>query len=217
MPDKPLARTYFPIFRKTGSDAKRSIQDPFGYFSCRESTTRFLELEEKAKTALYSTSKTRKSYTKSVTLVDGTKLTSTGADATMIAVVESQVAISISSRGSRSVIIKTGKKLPSRQVDGKTIQKGYHTVSFRFPSWATIWTISDALGELIPSAKFDVSPSETKVYPYFTVKGGRKYPIMSESAAEENTDASVPETPQEMIAVLEQAKQKGRKAAGGDA
>jgi hypothetical protein len=217
MADKTLSRTYFPIFRKTNNDAKRSIQDPFGYFSCRESTTRFLDLEEKAKAVIYSTSKTRKGYTKSVTLVDGTKLTSTDADTTKITVVESQITLSVSARGSRSVIIKTGKKLPPREVDGKTIQKGYHTVSFRFPSWATIWTISDALGELIPSAKFDVSPSETKIYPYFTVKGGRKYLIMSETAAEENTDASVPETPQQMTAVLEQVKKKGRKAAGGDA
>jgi hypothetical protein len=217
MADKPLGRSYFPIFRKTGSDAKRSIKDPFGYFSCRASTTRFLELEDKAKTSLYSTSKTRQAYTKSITLVDGTKLTSTDSDTTKITVVESQVAIPVGGRGSRTVIIKTGKKLPSRQVDGKTIQKGYHTVSFRFPSWATVWTISDSLGELIPSAKFDVSPSETKIYPYFTVKGGRKYLIMSETEAEDNADSSVPETPQEMTAVLEGSKKKGKKAAGNDA
>ena len=75
MADKPLGRTYFPLYRKTTGDATRENPDPSGYFSCRESTTRFLELQEKAKNVISSTSKTKKSYTRSTTLADGTKLT----------------------------------------------------------------------------------------------------------------------------------------------
>ncbi|NEU76948.1 hypothetical protein PI95_031745 [Hassallia byssoidea VB512170] len=216
MPTASLGRTHFPISRKTSGDAQRSIKDPFGYFSCRESTTRFLDLQDKAKTAGYATAKGRKAYTKSTTLVDGTKLTAANGGDT-ISVAESEITQSIGSRGSRTVIIKTGKKLPDKNVDGKTKSGGYHTISFRFPSWATVWVIADALGELIPAGKISVTPSSTEIYPYFTVKGGRKYMIMAEAAAEENSDASIPETPQEMETLATSAKLKAKKGAGGDA
>ncbi|MGI8502044.1 MAG: hypothetical protein ACR2LR_13035 [Hassallia sp.] len=216
MADNPLGRSFFPIGRKTSGDARRSLKDPFGYFSCTGNAVRFLELEEKAKAVLYSTSKERKAYTRGLVLADGTKLTPSVAGET-ISVVASQVTLPVGSRGSRTVIIKTGKKIPDRTVDSKTIKGGYHTISFRFPAWATVWCISDALGELIPAAKLDVSPSATKAFPYFTVKGGRKYLIMSETAAEENTDANVPETAGEMEALATQQNLKAKKAAGGDA
>ena len=90
-------------------------------------------------------------------------------------------------------------------------------MSFRFPSWATVNVIADALGTLIDPTKLDATPSATKIYPYFTVKGGRKYVIMAQTAAKENTDAAVPTTAQEAETLAAAAGLKSKKGAGGDA
>ena len=208
MADKPLGKVYFPILRKTPGDAGRVNPDPFGFFSCRLNAARFLDIDKLDTNLIISREK--KAYTRTLVLADGTVLKQS-ADNSDGLVAGSLITLSVGAKGSRSVILKTGKKTlnPSGLI--------YHTLTFRFPSWATIWTIADALGEIIPTTKIKSDASPTDVFPFFTVKGGRKYPIMLKSDAEGNADASVPSTPEEAQALLAQSDKKGtaKKGAGG--
>ncbi|PAX58363.1 hypothetical protein [Brunnivagina elsteri] len=200
MADKPLGKMYFPILRKTPGDAGRVNPDPFGFFSCRLNVARFLDIDNLDLNLIIS--RERKAHTRSLTLADGTVLKQSAENAGG-QVASSLFTLAIGSRGSRSVILKTGKKTPN--ISGLI----YHTLTFRFPSWATIWTIADALGELIPLTKIKADPTATDIFPFFTVKGGRKYPIMAKTDAEGNTDASVPNTSAEAQSLLTQSEKKG--------
>lgn len=212
MADKSLGKTYFPILRKTPKDAKRAITDPLGFFSCRLSTTRFFKLEDESANTLAVLIKSRKGGDRSLTLADGTKLTPSKEGSTSE---EVDIVLPIGSRGTRTVILKTGNKIEdSKRKKGK--ESAYHTVSFRFPAWATILTISDALGSIIPKDAIKADPKASDVFPYFTVKGGGTYPIMNKTDANSNETASVATTAAEVIALA--AKTDGikiKKAAGG--
>ncbi|MBW4667198.1 MAG: hypothetical protein KME60_07085 [Cyanomargarita calcarea GSE-NOS-MK-12-04C] len=209
MADKPLGKIYFPILRKTPGDTGRVNPDPFGVFSCRLSTARFLDIDKFNINLVISREKA--AYTRVLTLVDGTilKQSAENSDGQVAA---SLITLPIGGKGSRSVILKSGKKT---KLEGNI----YHTLSFRFPAWATVWCIADALGEIIPATKIKSDATATDVFPYFTIKGGRRYPIMAKTEAEGNTDASVPANDQEAQALLTQSEKKGtaKKAAGGDA
>lgn len=215
MADKSLIKVYFPILRKTSGDSKRAVDDPYGYFSCRASVARFLKIQDLAKETLTVGSKKRETYLRSLILADGTKLSSSTSGSTQVA--ESEVPVSVSSRGSRTVIIRTGKEIASSTQEGATNPKSkrYHTISFRFPGWATVWVIADALGTIIPSDHIKLDPGADDILPYFTVKGGRKYPIMAKSDATSSPDAQVATNPQEAASLANQADIKTKKAAGG--
>jgi hypothetical protein len=208
-----LGRLYFPIYRKTGSDAGRSNPDPSGVFSCNMNAARFLDIADKA-IALPVMVRERKAGKRSITLADGTTLTATqdGAETAT-----SEIVLPVSGRGSRTVIIKTGKQIAdSQRKKGKS--SAYHTISFRFPSFVTVLGICEALGEIIPPDKIKNPPKATDIWGYFTIKGGRRYPIMLGTEAESSTDFSVSESSAEMAALVVQgAAKKARQAAGGDA
>jgi hypothetical protein len=207
MADKPLGKVYFPILRKTPGDAGRVNPDPFGFFSCRLNAARFLDIDKLDLNLIINREK--KAHTRSLILADGTVLKQS-TDNSDGQVASSLFTLSVGSKGSRSVILKTGKKTPN------TSGLIYHTLTFRFPGWATIWCIADALGEIIPTTKIKADATAADIFPFFTVKGGRKYPIMLKTDAEGNTDASVPTTAAEAQTLLAQSDKKGtaKKAAG---
>jgi hypothetical protein len=212
MADKSLGRIFFPIFRKTSGDTGRSVQDPIGVFSCNLNAARFLDLDELA-IPLPVMVRERKAGRRSITLADGTKLTPTAAGAD---VSSSEIVIPVSGRGSRTVILLTGKQITdTARVKNKA--NAFHTISFRFPSFLNILGISEALGEIIPGTKIKNPPTAADIWGHFTVKGGRRYPIMLATAAETSVDYDVPETESEINALMTQAGiKKIRKAAGGD-
>lgn len=154
----------------------------------------------------------RKSGSRSITLADGTTLTQTSAGTATAA---STLIRTASGRGSRTVILNTGKQITdTKRVKGKT--SAFHTISFRFPSFATILDISVALGQLIPSAKIKNPPTATDIWGHFTVKGGRRYPIMERAVAEADTVTEVVQNDQEMAALATvEGNKRARKAAGG--
>lgn len=211
MATKPLGRIYFPVSRKTGGDAGLSRPDPSGIFSCNMNAARFLDIEDKA-IILPVITRERKAGKRSITLADGTTLTATqdGAE-----VAKTLIVSPASARGSRTVILKTGKLISdSQRVKGKTT--AFHTISFRFPSFVTVLGICEALAETIPAAKIKNPPNATDVWGYFTIKGGRKYPIMVDTEAKKSTDFNVPKTQAEMDALAAQGNiKKVTKAAGG--
>lgn len=198
MADKPLGKIYFPILRKTPGDAGRTKADPFGVFSCRLNVARFLDIDKLNINLIISRDK--EAYTRVLTLVDGTILKRSTEDSDG-QVAKSLISLPIGGRGSRSVILKSGKKTKPNGLI-------YHTLTFRFPAWATVWCIADALGTLIPTTKIKSDATPTDVFPYFTVKGGRRYPIMDKAAAQGNTDAVVPLNEGEAQTALAQSEKK---------
>ncbi|MEJ1929901.1 hypothetical protein WDZ92_06410 [Nostoc sp. NIES-2111] len=181
MADKSMGRIFFPLYRETDGDATRKQDDPYGVFSCILPTARFLDIEEKAFKGVILVK--RKAGARALVRADGTKLTQ--GEATN-EVVETLIAKQLKA-GTRSISLKTGKRI--YPTDPKKLQ--VHTLTFSFPSWATIPVIADALGELIPTTKIKETPTATDIQPYFWLKGGGRYAIMRQAAAIANADATV--------------------------
>ncbi|MBW4678402.1 MAG: hypothetical protein KME52_31820 [Desmonostoc geniculatum HA4340-LM1] len=190
MADKPLGRAWYALFRETSGDAGRVKVDPYGYFSCRLNVARFLDIENKTFNGTIYGAKRNYTAERSLTLADGTTLSKSAANTDGKNAGE-PVPIR-RTVGGRSVIIKTGKQI-GVPVTGKP--KRYHTISFAFPLWATVPTIAEALGELIPTTKIKTTPTASDVYPNFTIKGGGTYGIMQAGAAISSaTVSTVPAT-----------------------
>jgi hypothetical protein len=185
MANNTLGRLWFALIRETSEDGGRVRKDPYGYFSCRENVGRFLDIESKIFTGtIYGK---ERNYTKerSFVLADGTTLNksaanSDGKNAGEPVAIQRKV-------GQRRVILRTGKVIGTVTA-GKSPK--YHTLSFAFPTWATIGTIADALGEIIPAGKMKASPTATDIRPQFTIAGGGTYGIMSATAATARKKAS---------------------------
>lgn len=169
---------------KAGAGTGAVKDKAYGVFAARLSTHRFLDIPD---TSIFvgDIERTAKGGTRVMTLADGTVLTqstenSDGKNADYVFRLKKRI-------GQRRVIIKTGKRIyPS---DPKKTQ--VHTISFAFPKWANIATISDALGELIPPGKISVdgSPNATEIQPYFTLPGGGTYGIQKQASATANNRA----------------------------
>lgn len=173
-----------PIFRNV--DQMLALNDSLGSMSMRIATAKFLDVENLAKVVAASIKKRKKSKTRDLTLVDGTKLsTEKSKDGDKGTAAESSVLQDISIKGSKSIILVTGKITPN---------KNNKRVSIRFPSWATNLVISDALGTIIPPTKIKVEPTGSDIFPYFISPGGRRYPILTKDAALGDKRTEVPTT-----------------------
>ncbi|MCW5315632.1 hypothetical protein GTQ43_20825 [Nostoc sp. KVJ3] len=194
MASNALGRDYFAILRlqqeiKSGKEVK-----PLGFFSCRSSTTRFLELQSKVAAADAIITFTRKKVIKrSTTLADGTTLTVSAADKAeggSNTNIEAEAVAGVMrglSKGSKSITLKTGKPI----TDGAARAGSYHTVSFRFPQFATNLIISNALGNLLNAGTVSQAPSESQIFPYFISAGGKRYPIATSAAATAAQDEKI--------------------------
>ncbi|MBE9119068.1 hypothetical protein IQ249_24740 [Lusitaniella coriacea LEGE 07157] len=112
--------------------------------------------------------------------------------------------------GGRNVRIKTNKVVANSK--SKSSIKPRHTISFLFPGWANLATISDALAEIIPEAKFGGGDNE--IPPIFYSPSGRAYPIISKAAADTREfgsgtgGSSVIDTPEEQAELQEKVKNR---------
>lgn len=172
----------FPFFRDY--TAKENKEDAFGYFTLKIASAKFLDIDKIPAAAAVGKISRRKKSTKErdLTLVDGTVLnkransSETGGDTALLGALTT---------GGKSIQLKTGKV---------TTNGNYKMISIRFPVFATILNISDALGTVIPSAKISADPSTTEIFNYFISKGGKRYPILSKEAAETEKTAEAPTT-----------------------
>lgn len=199
MADKPLDLLYFPIFadyKGTG----RTLESALGTFSCRRNVATFLDIEDKAVSGVIV--KERKGGERSLQLVGSTTLEPSEGET---GIADSKITLPIGGKGSRTVIIQTGVPISDskRKIGAK---KAKHTISFRFPGFCTIAIISEALGELIPTTKIKNPPGASDIEGYFKVKGGRTYPIMAQSAAQERKEGDVLINVQEILALGTKAK-----------
>ncbi len=172
---------------KPADAAKENL---IGYFSCEKRVAVFLGIE-----SLYAKSvkRTRASYTKNV-LVNGV--------ATDKVVEAGDVDYMPSTKArSRTVVLKTGAKA----------KKTNRTLSLTFPSTMSVAQIGEALAEYIPDGKIQpptssAAPAATEIYPQFTIKGGRTYPLMLKAAAETSTSVDAPATDAEQVTLAAKAK-----------
>jgi hypothetical protein len=189
MADKPLDFLSFILGVSTDGDATRSNPDPVGYFYCRKSTARFLDIEKFASTGSFK--KKRKGFVRTRTLADGTVLG--GKDAQ---VAETEFEVNAKARGmGKNIKLITGKK---------TSKGNYQTISFNFPGFATSLVIGEALGELIPVGKINKpgsNVSATEIFPYFITPSGKRGSIRQQAAAISSTAASVGLNPATRLAL----------------
>lgn len=178
-------RLYFPFKRLTSGDADRVVDDPVGNFSCLPVTANFLDIEKLA-IPVVRTKKVKPTKIRTLNRADGSLVVRNPKNPSGIP--QEYDASSRLSKGTRRVVLTTGKKIDARIADSRAT---YHTISFRFPSFATVLTISDALGTLIPSGKIKVKPTAADISPYFKVAGGGLYSIMQKAAAESSTEAKL--------------------------
>jgi hypothetical protein len=166
-----------------------------GVFTCKQSVAIFLGMEALAYVPS-GAKRTRAGYVKSVMKsVNGAAPAYT--DVTVEAG-EIDYAPDSSPRA-KTVILKTGLKA----------KKTYRTLSLTFPSNATVAVIGDALASYIAAGKIQVtsgSPSATEIFPQYTIKGGKTYPLMTKAAAIASTAATAPATKAEQDALIALAK-----------
>lgn len=172
----------FPFYRDYA--AKEKKEDAFGYFTLKIASAKFLDIDKIPREAAVGKITRRKKSTKvrDLTLVDGTVLNKrttaeeTGGDTPLLGALTT---------GGKSIQLKTGKV---------TTNGNYKMISIRFPVFATILNISDALGSVIPSGKISADPSATEIFNYFISGGGKRYPILTKDAAEAEKSAEAPTT-----------------------
>ncbi|WP_375501659.1 hypothetical protein [uncultured Nostoc sp.] len=181
-------RLYFPLKRTTEGDAGRVVDDPLGNFSCLRVTAKFLDIEDLAKPFI-KTITVKPKAVRTLTRADGSSVVRSKENNDGIPAEYQRVGRL--SKGVRSVILTTGKQIGTT-AEGK--KPRYHTISFRFPSFATVLVIADALGTLIPANKVKAVPTASDVSPYFRIAGGGRYPIMQKAAATALNVAQVPLT-----------------------
>ncbi len=183
MATSPLMWYPFLLKRNTSNDNNRVLDDPVGFFYARYPTVNFLNLEDFVYHGGYKV--TRKSYTRTLTLADGTTLANSDQNPNRL-VEESEVFVTPKRKpGGKTIRIVTGKKT----------QKGnYQSLSFNFPSWATSLVIGDALGELIPANKISSEAGNTEIFPFAILPTGSRITLFSTSEATVSITAQIAKT-----------------------
>ncbi|MEG4323693.1 MULTISPECIES: hypothetical protein [unclassified Microcoleus] len=189
------------VFGRKGQDPSEKPPDAakenlLSVMTCKTRTAEFLDigaLQYKSTGAM----RPRKQYTKSVLGANGT--------ATSIQVPAGEVIYMPSTKAmAKTVTLKTGAKTT---VTGQ--KSNYRTIAMTFGASVTVGQIAEFLAEIIPEVKIQRTaalPSATEIFPQFTIKGGRTYPIGLKAAAETSVDVDVPNTPAEQEALLGKAK-----------
>lgn len=175
---------------ETPKDA--ALENLVGTFTCTTRVADFLDIVAKQYVPSGEANRDRKGYTKSVIGADGT--------ATDITVAAGKIAYTPdASPRAKTVTLKTGAQA----------KKTNRTISLTFPSGVTVSQIGEALAEYIPDGKIQrtsAAPSATEIYPQYTIKGGRTYPLPLKADAETSTNVDAPDTKAEQAAILAKAK-----------
>ncbi len=175
----------------TGTDAYRSS------FSCIRRVAEFLDITDKVYTPSEGDQADRAGYTRSYTKADGT----TG---TVTVAAGKRTYLANSRAGAKKIQLTTG---------GKTTQGTKRTLSFTFPSFATVAEITDALGEIIPSGKISRTGTvgASEIEPFFSIKGGGTYAIIPNPAAIADTQKEEDTTEAEQVTIVTTTKSRKRK------
>lgn len=175
---------------ETPKDA--ALENLVGTFTCTSRVANFLDIVTQQYVPSGEANRDRKGYTKSVLNAAGV--------ATDIVVPAGKISYTPdASPRAKTVTLKTGAKA----------KKTNRTISLTFPSSMTVSQIGEALAEYIPDGKIQrtaTAPSATEIYPQYTIKGGKTYPLPLKAAAESSTNVDAPATTAEQAALLAKAK-----------
>jgi hypothetical protein len=169
-----------------------ALENLVGTFTCTTRVADFLDMVAKQYVPSGAANRDRAGYTKSVIGADGI--------AKDIEVPAGKIAYTPNaSARSKTVILKTGAKA----------KKANRTLSLSFPSNLTVSQIGETLAEYIADGKIQrtaAAPSATEIFPQYTIKGGRTYPLPLKADAETSTSVDAPDTKAEQEALLAKAK-----------
>jgi len=165
--------------------------------SCIPRVADFLGIKDRIYTPSEGDQVDRAEYTREYTKTDGTKGTVTVAAG-------KNVYLANDKAGAKKVFLRTG---------AKTTKGTKKTLSFTFPSFLTVAEISDALGELIPSGKVATTATvgASEIEPFFTLKGGRTYPIVPSATAIASTGTAVATTEAAQVTITTTTKSRKKK------
>ena len=169
-----------------------ALENLVGCFTCATRVADFLGIVAQQYVPSGEANRDRKGYTKSVINAAGV--------ATDITVAAGKINYTPdASPRAKTVTLKTGAKA----------KKTNRTISLTFPSNVTVSQIGEALAEYIPDGKIQrtsTAPSATEIYPQYTIKGGKTYPLPLKAAAETSTNVDAPATAAEQATLLAKAK-----------
>jgi hypothetical protein len=195
-----MARLSFLIGYKGQDSSEKppdsALENLIGVFTCKSSVASFLGIIPKAYVPSGENKRARKSYSKSVMKSIAGAIP---AYTTIVVPAGEVVYAPDSSPRAKTVILKTGQKA----------LKTKRTVSLTFPSNMTVAQIGETIVEYLPDATVDRTggtPSSSQIYPQYTIKGGRTYPLPTKVVAETSTSVDAPETTAEQTAVVIKAK-----------
>ncbi|MEG4066256.1 hypothetical protein QUA42_02690 [Microcoleus sp. Pol11C2] len=177
----------------TGTDPYRTS------CSCIERVANFLDIKGLVYTPSEGDLVDRAAYSRSVPKPDGTF-----AD---VAVAEGKrVYLANSRAGSKKVFLTTGLK---------TTKGTKRQLSITFPSFLSVAQIADALGELIPATKIATTGTVGvgEIEPFFSIEGGRTYPIMPKAAAVAAIATAVAITEAEQVTITTTTKSRKKRKA----
>jgi hypothetical protein len=175
---------------ETPKDA--ALENLVGTFTCTTRVADFLGIVEKQYVPSGEANRDRKGYTKSVIGADGQPKD-------IVVPAGKRAYTPDAAPRAQTVILKTGAKA----------KKTNRTISVTFPSGVTVSQIGESLAEYIPDGKIQrtsAAPTASEVYPQYTIKGGRTYPLPLKADAESSTGVDAPDTKAEQAAILAKAK-----------
>ena len=190
------------LVKYTGRGQAGTGTDPYRTTcSCIERVANFLDIKTRVYTPSEGDLVDRAGYTRSVPKSDGTFADVTVPEGKRIYLANSRA-------GAKKVKLVTG---------AKTTKNTKRTLSITFPSFMSVAQIADALGELIPATKISRTGTigAAEIEPFFTIEGGRTYPIMlnTDAVAATATDVATTEAEQVTIATSTKSRKKRRNSA----
>lgn len=175
---------------ETPKDA--ALENLVGTFTCKTRVADFLGIVDKQYVPSGEANRDRKEYTKNVIGADGQKKN--------VIVPAGKISYTPDAGPrAKTVTLKTGDKAA----------KTNRIITLTFPSNVTVSQIGESLAEYIPEGKIQrtaAAPSATEIYPQYTIKGGKTYPLPLKADAETSTNVDAPDSKAEQAALLAKAK-----------
>jgi len=164
-------------------------------FNCAERVAKFFEIEGLVYTPSPEDVVDRAGYTREYTKADGTVGSVTVPAGKIVYKGNSSRACG------KKVFVTTG---------AKTTNGTKKTLALTFPSFLSVAEISDALGEIIPAGKIATTATvgANEIAPFFTIRGGGTYAIMTKTAADASTKTDVATTEAEQTALTATTESK---------
>lgn len=175
----------------TGTDVYRTS------CSCVERVADFLGIRDRVYTPSEGDLVERAEYTRNYIKADGT-------EGSVEVPAGSRVYLANDQAGAKKVKLVTGER---------TTKGTKKTLSFSFPSFLSVAQIADALGELIPSGKIATTATvgATEIGPFFSIAGGRTYPIVPSATAVASTATAVATTEATQVTITTTTKSRKRR------